>query len=383
MLGTDTVLRLRERLSSYDGDDIISLYLDVDRTDPDNADKAWALRARAAMEELQLEPRTVQRITDQLRQKLAMVGGPIAAVFVHPSDEELFEMLSLERDMPALSLDDGVSAHLGDPMLAPLQLATMQRPTTLGLLLGQERIRTFVIKPAEVEELSSAIQMADEEKWPEMGEGRGTSNLARSGPGTERYDDRVEAWTARLRKRVADEVPRTLKNHGATSILLMGTEPAIAAFEAELDDKSRALVGARASSFPDPDASVSTLRNEMLELADEAQQVGTLALLHQANERGVRGLAETLEAVDEGRVYLLLVPSQPDVQVQRLERSGHVYAHGAAKYSVTNEKVEQVALVDVLPDLAERNGMELRFVTGDEGEEWLQEMGGLAGLLRW
>ncbi len=384
MLGTDTVDRLRERLSSYPGD-VISVYVEIDRKDPDaNTTKAWALRARAAMEQLELDAGTVKRITMTLQDRLAREPGPLAAVFAHPSDEELFEIVSIEHEIPSLVLEDGATARLGEPMLAPLQLASMQRPVTLALHVSQERVRRFIVTPTDVEELATEIEMSDDSSWREMqgGPAGDPSERARSSTGRDGFEDREEAWTDRLNKRVAEDSAKLVKEHGVTSVLLAGTESEVAAFEEHLPDKVRNLVGARVSSFPDPDAPTTTLKPALQESAAKAQEAGQNALLDEAVEQNVTGLAKTLELVNEGRVYLLLVPSHPEVTVQRLPTSGQVFAHGAASFAVPNEQVEEVELIEVLPHLVEEHGVELRFLT-NSAEERLQELGGMAGLLRW
>lgn len=384
MLEADTVDRLRERLSTY-GNGVISLYLAIDRKDPDaNTTKAWALRARAAMEGLELDARTVKRITMALQDRLALEPGPLAAVFAHLSDEELFELVSIERELPALDLQDGAKARLGAPLLAPLELAQRQRPVTLALHVGQERIRRFVVSPTEVEELATEIDTSDESSWRDT---RGSpagdpSERAHASTGRESFVDRAAAWADRLRKRVAEETGRLLKQHGATSLMLLGTEPEVAAFEEHLDAETRKAIGARFPSFPDPDAPSATLKPRLQAAAAEAQQAGQMALLARAEEQSATGLAKTLELVAEGRVYLLLVPSRPTARVQRLKQSGLVYAHGAARFAAVNEPLEEVELADVLPQLAADHGMGLRFLT-NAAEERLLELGGLAGLLRW
>ena len=66
MLSSDQISALDDRLAPY-GSEVVSLYLDVNPASQDNARKAWALRARPAMEELDLPNGAARRISERLR----------------------------------------------------------------------------------------------------------------------------------------------------------------------------------------------------------------------------------------------------------------------------------------------------------------------------
>ena len=116
----------------------------------------------------------------------------------------------------------------------------------------------------------------------------------------------------------------------------------------------------------------------------EAEAKESEQALAEARERGILGAERTLEAVIENRVHLLIVPDVPYQRVWRCRGSGRVFAQQAkAAAECRDDGLEEVPLADTLPRLAEDYGMDLRFVSGESDVRLREELGGLAGLLRW
>lgn len=385
MLTPALISALDDRLANY-GNEVVSLYLDVNPASPDNARKAWALRARAAMDELALPNGASRRISERLR---AVPGAPDAkslAVFSHVSDDEPFETLFIERELAALSEHDGAIARYGTPFLAPLRLTLLRRRPSLVLQLSGDRIRRFISEADTIQELSTSEQDWDETYWRESGQAETGSPtvLASGGSSHDMYEERTENWHARLRKRVAAELGHTMDEHGAVRIILVGTEPDIAAFEAELPDPAKGLVSARIPPPSNPAASAGALKDHLASAIAEAELTEGTARLDAAVEKGVMGLNLTLGAINEARVYELILPDVPYLDVWRCTTTGFVYGNrDAAQSHCDGGAVEQSKLADLLPELASATGLELTFLSGEADRRLREEHGGLAGLLRW
>lgn len=385
MIASEGIRSLRDRLAPY-GDQVVSLYLDVNPASPDNLRKAWALRARAALEALALPKEASRHIAERLRLDVGMPDAKTLVVFTHAQDDDLYETVELDETLPSVGAQGGAVARWGRPFLAPLELAALRRRPSMALLLGKEHIRRFVLHHDALQELAVAIQPRDEAGWRELTEGStGMPGVpARGGSGKDLYERRVADWESRFRKEVAAGTPAWMREHGAVRLLLVGRDPDVAAFEAELDDATKARVGARIPPPANPDAPASALAPDLLAAVAATEDAEAMALLDQALERGVWGLDPTLRAVDEGRVHTLIVPDVPDRSVFRCTGSGRLAAsRDAATGACPGEEVEEVPLADVLPVLAERHGLALAFARGAADARLAHDADGLAGLLRW
>jgi len=385
MIASEGIRSLRERLAPY-GDQVVSLYLDVNPASPDNRRKAWALRARAALEALDLPKEASRRIAERLRLEVGRPDARTLVVFMHVEDEDVYESLEVDESLAPVEAAGGALARWGKPFLAPLELSTLRRRPSIALLLGKERIRRFLVHRSAVDELPAAIQPRDETGWRELTEGSvGMPGVvARGGSGKDLYERRTGDWESRFRKVVAAGTPALLEANDAVRIVLMGREPDVAAFEAELDDAMRARVGARIPLPPDPDAPSAAVADALLDAIARAEEAEVDELLDHVRERGVWGSDTTLRAVDEGRVRMLIVPDVPYQPVFRCAESGRVLAsRAAASAACPGEDIDEVPLADTLPELASRHGLELAFAPGAADERLSSTCEGLAGLLRW
>lgn len=385
MLSTDQISALGDRLAPF-GSEIVSLYLDVNPASQDNARKAWALRARAAMEELELPNGAARRISERLRSVPGAPDAKTLAVFAHPTDDEPFETVEIEHALAAVGAHDGAMARLGKPFLAPMRLTLLRRRPSLVLQLGGDRIRRFVMEPGDIVELETAEQDWDETFWRESAKAESGSPtvLPSGGSSHDMYEERTENWHARLRKRVASDLVQTMAKHHAARLILVGTEPELAAFEAELEGPAKELITARLPPPSNPAASAGAMREHLKGAVEQAEQEEGEARLDEAVEKGVLGLNLTLAAVNEARVYLLILPNVPYVDVWHCSSSGQVFGNReSAESRCVGGAVEQVALADVLPELAAANGMELIFLSGEADRRLREDHGGLAALVRW
>lgn len=384
MVATERIQSLYQRLAPY-GERVISLYVDVNPASVDNQRKAWVLRARAAVDALGLPNGSARRIAERLRSQV-LPDARTLAVFAHADDDELFHLVPIEHTLRAVTGHDGALARFGEPFLAPIELNVLRRRPSLVVQVVGDRVRRFVVTPGGISELERVQQDWDETFW-RTDEGTGSirpGETQRGGSPKDAYEERTEAWIERLYKRVAADLRKVAEEHGARRVILSGTAPDVAALEAQLDPATAALVKGRIPLQPNPEASPGSLHAVFLEAVTEAEAVEAAEDLARAEESGVVGAGPTLQAVNEGRVHTLVVPDVPYQEVWRCKGSGRVYAtRERAAGECLGEELEPVPLADALPRLAEAFGMELRFTSGEADRRLREDLGGLAGLLRW
>src|SRR5690606_23663075 len=114
-----------------------------------------------------------------------------------------------------------------------------------------------------------------------------------------------------------------------------------------------------------------------LEAQRDAQLLDSIA------ERGVRGLNECLEALQEGRLHQLAVPRSLSQTAYMDPQTEYVSAQRKRAAALSDEAVEKVELSALLPELAQRWGANIQFVSGQAEPRVLEEFGGLGGLARW
>src|SRR5690606_17952950 len=157
---------------------------------------------------------------------------------------------------------DGALARYGEPFLAPLHLNLLRRRPNLVLQLVGDRVRVFVVGPGHIEELEQVQQTWDETFW-RTDSSNGSfrpGETQRGGSPTGAYEERPADWIARRYKRVGAELGQLAEKHGARRVILSGTAPDVAAFEAELEPAALVKVAGRIPLQPNPDASAGSLR---------------------------------------------------------------------------------------------------------------------------
>jgi peptide subunit release factor 1 (eRF1) len=386
MIGTERIRALGEELAMHPGP-VVSLYLDVNRARPDNARKAYALRARAAMDRLGLPKRISRSLTARLKMLQGIPEARTLVVFAGTEPEGFFESYALRPELPLVEAEGGVVARCGEAYLAPLLLALREGQRYLVLLLAKDRVRLFVYHLDEAVELDAFVQPLDASGWRPLREhSTGMPGVpARGGSGKDLFEKRVADWRRRFQLEVSRRLDGVLNSLGDdVRIVLLGQAPELATFEAALPPALQALVVERRAAPSNPDAPVSELEPLLAEAVDGIEAEAGRALLDRVEQTGVRGFGPTLEALEEGRVYVLAVPWRMRRRVFRCRVSGRVAPTLAdAQRLCPDDVVDDVALADALPELADRHAIRLVLVRGENEARLQAAFDGLAGLTRW
>lgn len=366
---------------------VLSLYLDVDPSNPDNTGNAVQLRAAEVMRGIGLEKEYIDRVTRTLSKHFVIPEGRSLVIFAG-EDAEFFEAHYLQTRLPMLGRSDGALAHWGTPFTAPLHYVLDQKERYAALSIGAERVRVFEAFLGQIAEVAEFEREANTEDWTIQRHARrspavGAGVAARGGADVDRFEDRMREATARLYRNLMPELERAIEAEGVDRIILSGTPEPVAAFRGAM---SPALEERLAGEMPppaDPNADAGAWLPDVRELVEQIEERHELALLDEVRESGVTGLHETLTLLQEHRLRTVIAPWVLEARVHRAEDGRVALSAEEAAVLSPGQAVSEAPLLKVLPTLAQASGAELEFVAGEAEARLNEEMGGLAGLRRY
>lgn len=358
---------------------MLSLYLDVNPANPLNANRAYALRAKGAMKQLEVSPSVAQKVLERIEQEPP--SGRTLMIF---ATAEWLEVYSLQVELP---LVDQVEARWGEPYLTPILYALDEFERIGVVFVDREKWRIFEVFLGEIEELPSGFSAVPTQDWSRISSdsaGRRFSQGAvhsRAAANTEVFEHRIEAWTHRFYKRQAHELARIMNQRGMQRLVLMGPDKDLHLFANLLPKALRERILANLPSLITPNLSAGLLLKHLEELLESLEQQRQSRLVAELSERGVFGIDRVLGLLQQGRLHLLMIPWNLKGDVERTEE-GTVWMNPRAAQNHASGRVERFELKHILPMLADRFATRIEFVRG-EAENQLQRLGGLAGLERW
>jgi hypothetical protein len=367
---TEDLEVLKERVAGYPAP-TLSAYLNVNPANPENRGRAYAIRLKDALKENGVPKPLAERVlayveAEQPRMRTLML-------FAVPDGP--FEVHWLRTELPE-------EVRWGEPYTAPLELAIDEYEPTGVALLDARRFRFLLTSLGEIEEELKAANVFSTAGWreitisPSMAQPRG-------GSATDLFERRLEEWTRRFYKEVGEELRRLVGKLGVKRLILAGPEERTAAFHSVLPRKVKELVADRVHlPLGAPEGEVVKRISEIEERLEREQEKQLLA---EVGERGVRGLEDTLGALAEGRVYLLVAPWPLSGEVrwcdsctlasatQACEEEDCPYCGGPARRRL---------LADALVELASARDARIEFARGENADALRRDLGGLAGLTR-
>ncbi|MEQ9499225.1 MAG: VLRF1 family aeRF1-type release factor [Deltaproteobacteria bacterium] len=350
------------------------------------ADRAHVVtRVRSTFAAAGVPDDLTRRVADEVAK--AAPTGRTLVVFEGPNDSERFV---LPVDVPVVERTSGhFEAAYGErAYVAPLLLA-LDHAEHLGVVfVDRERVRCFETYLDDIEHLFSA-RSEPEPDQPHVASSSKQVRPAYQAARDDAHQDRQREHRREVRTRFYDDVivdlAAKLDAAGVERFIIVGPERAVNAFERRLPTQLAERVAARTSSLSTPDAAPSAvldkLRPTIEQLVREREERVVDAVA--TNQGAVRGTAETLTALQRGRVDTVIVPWHPGAErTSFVARSGWVGAtREDARAHGSGGPVDDVDLMEVLPALTERFGADLTFILGDARDRLGN--GELAGILRW
>ncbi len=364
---------IRQAMASVAGRSgpVLSAYVSVNAAIPENQERAYLVRLRDAMNDLGV-PEDLQRRVREFAEAETHPRARTLALFA--AEDGFFEDHRLHVDVPE-------SFRWGDPNLAPLMLVTEEYEPYGAAVIDAERFRYFVVSPLggpEGEEIKgNGFREADLHPSQPHTRSHGSADADPSGHAREER-------THRFFKDMGETARNVTFREGVRRLILAGPTQVTAAFRKELPNELEDRVVAEEPV--DLGASEGELLDRLEIIREQAEQGREMELLDEIRERGVRGLDDTLKALqEENRVYHLAVLWELDGEVRWSDDDGLAITditQETSPYSGGPTRVRP--LIDVLVDLAGARGSRLDFMRGEnERTDILRdEFGGVAGLTR-
>jgi hypothetical protein len=363
----------------------LSIYADINPGNPENSRKAWLLRVKNSLKELEGPPEELkQKVFNLLEQE-----RPDAQTLVIFANDNFLERIDLQVKLPIVDLAHGrIEARWGNPYIIPLLYALDEYERTGVIFLDRKRWRMFEIYLNEIEEINNAFLDVEPEKWKQLSldsvdryyTGKAVS---RGGADFDKFARRLEVWTYRFYKQLIQYIDTQVRERNIQRLILAGTEEETHFFRELLPKVLRDKVVACTSSLTHPDASPSEILDKVKPILSDIERKAEIALLQRVREEGVWSMGKVLETLQMGRLYVLVLPWQLDGTVWRCSNGWLSLTPTEAKVLFPNETTEEVNLRDALPETALSYGTRLEFVCGEAQELLKKDFGGVAGLLRW
>lgn len=405
MISIETQLQALRQWSEATEDDVLTIYADVNPAKPENADRAWLKRVKNALKDLpeilDCQGKRDQPLYDQVM-ALLEVERPEArtlALFAHRDHHgKLYtERLDLQVELPLVDVARGrVEARYGAPYITPLWFAVDEYERAGILMLNRRRWRFFEVFLGEIREDEETLASIDSEDWKALEEAsrRVSSEWdARAAQPGGRYDKlspkdraaaRVETWVHKLYSRLSHLLDQAVDRLAVERLVLVGEQWQTSHFETYLSRRLQRRIVARLPLWPEVrQASATALWHRVEPVLLEAERHAELALLEKIREQpGLWGIDPVLDALQLGRVQRWVLPWSLELTIWRCPQGGFVAATWETAKTLC-EQPESVRLREHVLNLASEYGAEIEFVRGDAEQRLLEEMGGMAALLRW
>src|SRR5918998_1034135 len=385
----EDIRRLKERLEGQPGP-VLSVYLSVNARIPENQGQAYKVRLREALEEMEVPEEIAERVRGSIEDQVHP-GARTVVFFV--AEDGLFERYDLQLDLPE-------AYRFGEPQLAPLVLALDEHESYGVALVEAEEFRFFVSAPLgnpdEGSEGSSSgyfreVDLKPEGLYPVSG---GSTDMDPAG--------RTQQTNIyRFFKQAGETTQKLMARDNVKKLIITGTKERTSDFLDALPEPVREKVVAEGRVATN--APAGEIVQQFEEIQQEAEREREDGLIEQARENGVRGVKDTIEALQEGRVFHLIALYDLEGEIRWCDHDELAITNIEQKecpYCGRDTRIRPLS--EVLIDLATARGARLEYVrarndevakTPNEDAErqrnrenaadiLREEFEGLAGLLR-
>ncbi|MGB9739174.1 MAG: VLRF1 family aeRF1-type release factor [Chloroflexus sp.] len=393
MIDREMVQQIRSELGELQPP-VLSLYVAVNPANPENAGRAWALRARNAVKALAAPADIEQAVLAALDAEMVPEARTLALFAAAPVAEARSSTVTITRlplhiDLPLLDLTNGrVEARWGEPYIAPIVYALDQYERTAIVWLRGEGWRFFEVFLGEIVEYTDVFRNVESELWREVSEfdpHRLRERLRTQAMGNrDRFARRMENIATRYLQRLAELTERAMTHFGLRRLVLLGREEATKQFADLLPRTIRQMVIAHVADLPHPDASLAHVLAKVGPILEQVEQAHEQELLDQITRQpGVWGIDPTLSMLQEGRLSVLVAPWHLNTDVWMTDDGLLAGSREQAMLLHAAGEPQSVPLRDVLVDICAAYATRLEFAAGPAEERLLRDLNGLAGLLRW
>ncbi len=363
---------LRQTITSVAGrpGPILSVYLSVNADIPENQRRSYLVRLRDAMNDEGVPEGLQQGVTEYFEDE-THPGARTLAIFA--DEDDFFEVYRLQVDVPE-------SFRWGDPYVAPLTLVLDEYEPYGAAVLDAETFRYFVVSPlssAHGEEEIKANGFSEVDVHP-------SEPYPRGGTDDDATSRRREAHIHSFYKELGELTRDVTFREGVRRLILAGPRERTAEFRSILPNELKdRIVAEEHLALGAPEGE---LLDRLEAVRERAEHEREKEILDEIRESGVRGLDETVAALqEENRVYHLAILWELEAETRWCDNDQLAIREiTSEECPFCGQKTRVRPLTDVLVDLATARGARLDFVRGeDENTDTLRdEFGGIAGLTR-
>ena len=387
MTQAEDVRLLKEHLEGHPGP-VLSVCLSVNARYPENQGQAYKVRLKDALEELEVPEELSKRVRESVEEE---VHPRARTLMFFAAEDGLFERYNLQLDLPE-------AYRFGEPYLAPLVLALDEHEPYGVALFDAERFRFFVSAP--LEDPADGSHGASSGFFREV-DLRPSKPYPRGGMDFEPVSRRTEANVHKWYNELGELTRKLAFQENVRHLILAGPKERTADFRDRLPQEIKKRVVAE-ENIPS-EAPEKWFFDRLEAVHERTENERKAGLIAQARENGVYGIKDTIEALQEGRVYHLICLWQIEDEIRWCDHD---------KLAITNVAQEECPfcgrrtrvrpVMDVLVDLAAARSARLEFVRAqnevaetpnrDMSEErnrneaadiLRKEFGGIVGLLRY
>ncbi len=390
MIGKREIETIKERIAVQEAP-ILSLYVDVNPSKPENARKGWLVRVKNSLKNLEI-PKAVEKAVFDALEKDRPEGKTYALFAAEKNKHVWVEDFTLQVELPVVDLAHGrVEARWGEPYIAPLIYALDEYERYCVVFINKMRWRLFEVFLGEIQEIMDVFNEISVDDWrkvtadsPSLRFTAPRPASSRAGAAVDKFARKIGVWIQKFYKNVARLLEKFVNDHDIGRIILLGVSEETRFFEQYLPRALRDRVVAHLAALPTPDASVGEVAKRIFPEIERIEREKEVELITQIKEQpGVWGLDNVLDALQMGRLYILVVPWNLDVEAWRCSEAGLVFADEETAREFCPNEVEKVRLKDIVVSLAADYGARLEFVRGEAERLLLETMDGIAGLTRW
>jgi hypothetical protein len=274
---------------------VLSAYLSVNADIPENQGRTYLVRLRDAMNDEDVPEALQQRVREYVEDETHPEARTLA---IFAGEDGLFEIYRLQVDVPE-------SLRWGDPYVAPLALVLDEYEPYGAAVLDAETFRYFVVSPLSIahgeEEMKangfSEVNVHPSEPYPRGG---GSTDLD---PAGRKQQSNIHSFYKQLGELTRDVTFR----EGVQRLILAGPRERTAEFRRTLPNELQDRVVAE--EHVDLGSPEGELLDRLEAVRERAEYEREKELLDEIRESGVRGLDETLAALQEENVSTTSPPS--------------------------------------------------------------------------
>ena len=309
------------------------------------------------------------------------------------AEDGLFERYDLQLDLPE-------AYRFGEPYLAPLVLALDEHESYGVALVDAEKFRFFVSAP-----------MGN----PSEGSGGASSGFFREvdlkpsqpyprGGGTREADPAGRTHQSnvyRFHKEMGELTQKLVNQDNVKNLIIAGPKERTSGYQETLPEPVKEKVVAEENVATNaPEAEIVKQFEAIQERAEREREDG---LIEKARENGVRGVKDTVEALQEGQVFHLIALYDLEGEIRWCDHDELAITDVAQEECpFCGRQIRVRPLTDVLIDLATNRGARLEYVRArdefgetpnediekqrerkDAADVLREDFEGLAGLLRY